>query len=53
MNDVGEVHAALAALAQRHFKSEAVREVETLTMFTCAVRAKAHLKPPTVVGPPC
>lgn len=52
LNDVGEVHAALAALAERHFRSEAVREVDTLTVFMCAVRAKGHGKPAAVVGPP-
>ncbi|CAL1697077.1 unnamed protein product [Somion occarium] len=45
MADVGEVHGALAALAERHFREHAVKEVDTLTLFMCAVRAKGKVPP--------
>ena len=41
--DVGEVHKALAAIAQKHFQeSPGVREVETLAAFMGAVRARGN-----------
>ncbi|KAI0077426.1 hypothetical protein K474DRAFT_1085867 [Panus rudis PR-1116 ss-1] len=38
--DVGEVHNVLATIAERHFREHAVKEMDTLTTFMCAVKAK-------------
>ncbi|KZT64020.1 hypothetical protein DAEQUDRAFT_770067 [Daedalea quercina L-15889] len=38
-----EVHGALAQVAQRHFREHAVKEVDTLASFMCAVKAKARM----------
>ncbi|OCH88980.1 hypothetical protein OBBRIDRAFT_794719 [Obba rivulosa] len=40
--DVGEVHSALATLAQRHFREQPVREIDTIASFLCAVKAKGE-----------
>ncbi|KAI0325034.1 hypothetical protein GY45DRAFT_295104 [Cubamyces sp. BRFM 1775] len=41
--DVGEVDGMLAAIAERHFREQEVKEVDTLAAFMCAVQAKARL----------
>ncbi|KAI0825352.1 hypothetical protein BC628DRAFT_1410389 [Trametes gibbosa] len=41
--DIGEVDGVLAAIAERHFREQEVKEVDTLAAFMCAVHAKARL----------
>ncbi|KAI8983252.1 hypothetical protein BD414DRAFT_76601 [Trametes punicea] len=41
--DVAEVDGVLAAIAERHFREQEVKEVDTLAAFMCAVQAKARL----------
>ncbi|TFY53335.1 hypothetical protein EVG20_g10163 [Dentipellis fragilis] len=41
--DVREVDGMLATIAQRHFEEHVVKEVDTLALFMCAVKAKEHL----------
>ena len=43
-SDLGEVEGVLAAIAERHFRTQEVDEVQTLTAFVCAVKAKSMLK---------
>ena len=43
--DVGEVHKALAQIAQRHFHEYQVKEVDTLASFMYAVKAKGECWP--------
>ncbi|EKM60441.1 uncharacterized protein PHACADRAFT_84386 [Phanerochaete carnosa HHB-10118-sp] len=43
--DVGEVHKALAQIAQKHFQEYHVKEVETLASFMCVVKAKGERQP--------
>ncbi|KAI0932914.1 hypothetical protein AcW1_000108 [Taiwanofungus camphoratus] len=43
LNDVADVHGALATVVQRHFREHAVKEVDTLASFMCAVKAKARM----------
>lgn len=38
--DVGEVQNVLASIAQRHFESQVVKEVDSLASFMCAVKGK-------------
>lgn len=38
--DVGEIHNVLANIAQRHFRESTVKELDTLSSFMCAVKAK-------------
>src|SRR6266404_43616 len=38
--DVGEVQSVLASIAQRHFESQVVKEVDSLASFMCAVKGK-------------
>lgn len=38
--DVAELHGVLATLAQRHFVESSVKEVDVLTGFMGAVRAR-------------
>ncbi|KAI9460200.1 hypothetical protein BJY52DRAFT_1118477 [Lactarius psammicola] len=40
--DVGEVQTVLASIAQRHFESQVVREVDSLASFMCAVKGKGE-----------
>ena len=40
LNDVREIHGVLATLATRHFRETSFREVETLSAFMCAVKAR-------------
>ena len=39
--DAGEVEGLLAAVAERHFRAEEVRETETLALFLCAVKMRS------------
>ncbi|KAF8480895.1 hypothetical protein DFH94DRAFT_434013 [Russula ochroleuca] len=41
--DVAEVQSVLASIAQRHFESQVVKEVDSLASFMCAVRGRALL----------
>ncbi|KAH9177008.1 hypothetical protein EDB89DRAFT_2112457 [Lactarius sanguifluus] len=41
--DVGEVQNVLASIAQRHFESQVVKEVDSLASFMCAVKGKVTL----------
>ncbi|KAI0638864.1 hypothetical protein C8Q77DRAFT_1221649 [Trametes polyzona] len=41
--DIAEVDGVLAAIAERHFREQEVKEVDTLAAFMCAVQAKARL----------
>ncbi|OSD05684.1 hypothetical protein PYCCODRAFT_1165383 [Trametes coccinea BRFM310] len=41
--DLAEVDGVLAAIAERHFREQEVKEVDTLAAFMCAVQAKARL----------
>lgn len=43
-SDLGEVEVVLATLAERHFRENEVKEVDTLTAFMCAVKAKSIVK---------
>ena len=43
--DVGEVDGMLAAIAERHFREQEVKEVDTLAAFMCAVQAKGEYAP--------
>jgi hypothetical protein len=38
--DVAEVQSVLAGIAQRHFESQVVKEVDSLASFMCAVRGR-------------
>jgi Sin3 binding region of histone deacetylase complex subunit SAP30 len=38
--DVGEVQNVLARIAQRHFESQVVKEVDSLASFMCAVKGR-------------
>ncbi|KAI0641124.1 hypothetical protein C8Q79DRAFT_885559, partial [Trametes meyenii] len=38
--DIAEVEGVLAGMAERHFRAQEVREVDTLAAFMCAVQAK-------------
>ena len=40
--DVGEVQNVLASIAQRHFESQIVKEVDSLASFMCAVKGKGE-----------
>ena len=40
--DVGEVQTVLANIAQRHFESQIVKEVDSLASFMCAVKGKGE-----------
>jgi hypothetical protein len=40
--DVGEVQNVLASIAQQHFESQVVKEVDSLASFMCAVRGKGE-----------
>src|SRR6266702_2410944 len=40
--DVGEVQNVLASIAQRHFESQVVKEVDSLASFMCAVKGKGE-----------
>lgn len=41
--DASEMHGVLAQIAARHFRDFAVKEVDTLAAFMCAVKAKGEL----------
>jgi hypothetical protein len=41
--DVGEVQNVLASIAQQHFESQIVKEVDSLASFMCAVKGKVTL----------
>ena len=43
VGDVAELHGILAQLASKHCKVYAVKEVDTLAAFMCAVKAKGEL----------
>ena len=38
--DVAEVQSVLASIAQRHFESQVVKEVDSLASFMCAVKGR-------------
>ena len=38
--DVAEVQSVLAGIAQRHFESQVVKEVDSLASFMCAVKGR-------------
>lgn len=38
--DVAEVQNVLASIAQRHFESQVVKEVDSLASFMCAVKGR-------------
>jgi len=38
--DVAEVQSVLANIAQRHFESQVVKEVDSLASFMCAVKGR-------------
>ena len=40
--DVSEVQTVLASIAQRHFESQVVKEVDSLASFMCAVKGKGE-----------
>ncbi|KAL7285922.1 hypothetical protein ACG7TL_001033 [Trametes sanguinea] len=40
--DLAEVDGVLAAIAERHFREQEVKEVDTLAAFMCAVQAKGE-----------
>jgi hypothetical protein len=40
LSDIQQVHKALAQVVERHFRDHAVKEVDTLASFMCAVKAK-------------
>ena len=40
--DVGDVQNVLASIAQRHFESQLVKEVDSLASFMCAVKGKGE-----------
>lgn len=42
LSDVAEVHRTLAHVVERHFRDHAVKEVDTLASFMCAVKAKGE-----------
>ncbi|KAI0809076.1 hypothetical protein BC629DRAFT_1086102 [Irpex lacteus] len=44
LSDVAEVHRTLAHVVERHFRDHAVKEVDTLASFMCAVKAKARMR---------
>jgi len=41
--DVGQVQNVLASIAQQHFESQVVKEVDSLAAFMCAVKGKVTL----------
>ena len=41
--DVAEVQSVLANIAQRHFESQVVKEVDSLASFMCAVKGRGEL----------
>lgn len=41
--DLDELHTVLAKVAERHFREHTVKEVDALSTFMCAVRAKARM----------
>ncbi|KAI0771050.1 hypothetical protein BD413DRAFT_604706 [Trametes elegans] len=43
--DIAEVDGMLAAIAERHFREQEVKEVDTLAAFMCAVQAKGVCPP--------
>ncbi|KAI0296662.1 hypothetical protein BC826DRAFT_224561 [Russula brevipes] len=44
--DVAEVQNVLASIAQRHFESQVVKEVDSLASFMCAVKGGSHFRAP-------
>lgn len=40
--DLDELHTVLAKVAERHFREHTVKEVDALSTFMCAVRAKGE-----------
>jgi Sin3 binding region of histone deacetylase complex subunit SAP30 len=44
--DVGEVQNVLARIAQRHFESQVVKEVDSLASFMCTVKGRVSLTVP-------
>ncbi|RPD70809.1 hypothetical protein L226DRAFT_574468 [Lentinus tigrinus ALCF2SS1-7] len=43
-SDLSEVEGILATIAERHFREQEVKEVDTLAAFMCAVKAKSMFK---------
>jgi len=44
--DVAEVQSVLAGIAQRHFESQVVKEVDSLASFMCAVKGRGGFDSP-------
>lgn len=42
--DIAEYHGTLAAVAEKHFREHPVKEVDTLTSFMYAVKAKVRIR---------
>jgi Sin3 binding region of histone deacetylase complex subunit SAP30 len=43
--DVAEVQNVLASIAQRHFESQVVKEVDSLASFMCAIKGRGEWVP--------
>lgn len=43
-SDLSEVDGMLATIAERHFREQEVKEVDTLAAFMCAVKAKSMFR---------